>query len=144
MSKAVADSMIVLHRDRGDKRTGMYVTGRDIDEGEFEMEFANGLWTMTSDTCMPRQKSPERDLIVKCLTEAAPTPLSPKTVAEGTGLSHASVKVLMVKLYEQGEIERISFRSYTVNSVVSVNSSKKDEEKEQEEFDLALRSAHQE
>ena len=80
----------MLNRDA--KGTTLYGRGRDIEEIETAMRFDGGRWSVLGDADEVR-KSDERRKIVAALKQAKDE-LSPKAIADLTGMKAVNVRVL--------------------------------------------------
>jgi RecA-family ATPase len=105
-----ADAVLVLNRDA--KGTTLYGRGRDIEEIETAMRFDNGRWSVLGDGDEVR-KSDERRKIVAAL-KAAKDELSPKAIADLTGMKPVNVRVLLGKMVASGEVSQSRVGFYTV------------------------------
>src|SRR5262245_54896071 len=73
-----ADAVLVLRRGRNTRDAILAVTGRDIEERELSLTFAQGNWTLQGDAAEV-QRSQERQALMQMLRK--PPALSPKDVA---------------------------------------------------------------
>jgi RecA-family ATPase len=105
-----ADAVLVLNRDA--KGTTLYGRGRDIEEIETAMRFDGGRWSILGDADEVR-KSDERRKIVAALKQAKDE-LSPKAIADLTGMKAVNVRVLLGKMVASGEISQPRVGSYTL------------------------------
>jgi hypothetical protein len=120
-----ADSILIL--DRNTTGPTLYGRGRDMEEVEVALAFerSTGTWKLIGDA-VEVNRSDERNAIIAVLT-AADQPLSPKQIAERSGLGHASVKHLVRRLVTTGEITKSARGTYSsagnpVHPVHSVHS----------------------
>jgi hypothetical protein len=99
-----ADALLLLKRTRGDADGVLHVTGRDIDETRYALNFDPklGLWTAL-----------EGDPIQHIIHETRATILAhikthpgqgPKQIADATGLSHDLVKKTCPRMAEDGQL----------------------------------------
>jgi AAA domain len=105
-----ADAVLVLSRDA--KGTTLYGRGRDIEEIETAMRFDGGRWSVLGDADEVR-KSGERRRIITALKEAKDE-LSPKALADLTGMKAVNVRVLLGKMVASGDICQPRAGFYTV------------------------------
>ena len=105
-----ADAVLVLAR--GTKGTTLYGRGRDIEEIETAMRFDGGRWSILGDADDVR-KSDERRKIITTL-KAAKDELSPKALADLTGMKAVNVRVLLGKMVASGDICQPRVGFYTV------------------------------
>ncbi|GIH21477.1 AAA family ATPase [Rugosimonospora africana] len=87
-----ADATLVLRRPRGQADGVLYVTGRDVDEAEYALDFhpAAGAWTLLDGPPEDHALTDTRATIMRWLRGNGPA--GPKAIADGTGLNHDSVK----------------------------------------------------
>jgi hypothetical protein len=104
-----ADAVLVL--TRGKSGATLYGRGRDIEEIETAMSFEAGRWTVLGDAGEIR-KSDERRKIIAVLKESGE--LSPKAIADLTGLKAANVRVLLRKMVASGDINQPRVGFYSV------------------------------
>jgi hypothetical protein len=97
-----ADTIMVLNRDGDGPK--LYGRGRDIEEVEKALRFDAGRWTVLGDADDVKQ-SGQRRKIIEALT-AATAVMSPREIAEETGMPEANVKYLLRKMVEDGKIEK--------------------------------------
>lgn len=100
------DTVMVLDRKRQSHNAELMITGRDIDETQYPLEFNAdaGSWVITSDVEVKQVSvSQERTKILDFLGTHKAV-FTPKAVSEGTGLSHGSIKHLLRKLAATGQV----------------------------------------
>jgi RecA-family ATPase len=105
-----ADAVLVLAR--GKSGATLYGRGRDIEEIETAMSFEAGRWTVLGSADEVR-KSDERRKIIAALKEASGE-LTPKAIADQTGLKAANVRVLLRKMIASGDINQPRVGFYSV------------------------------
>ena len=105
---ACADTTLLLDRD-GNGIT-LYVRGRDVAERESALTFTGGLWNVTGEASDVRRSS-ERGNILAALEEAS-EPLSPKVIADVTGMGHGNIRRLLHSMMKAGEVRRSGRGSY--------------------------------
>lgn len=118
---AAADHILILDRDRDG--TTLYGRGRDVEEFDLALRFdpRRGLWTALGDKGEVN-RSDSRNAILAAL-KAAGEAMSPKAMADASGVGHAVVKHLVGRLVEAGDLIRVGAGSYTIpNAVHSVRS----------------------
>jgi hypothetical protein len=100
-----ADAVMVLARSRGSAQATLKVTGRDIEEGEYALDFAAdiGTWQMLDGPASDYERSPERRAILEVLR--AEEGLGPKAIADTAQLSHDVVKHLVRKMVDAGDLD---------------------------------------
>lgn len=89
---AAADAVLVLERSRGSADARLCVTGRDIEESEYAMQFnpAAGTWALLEGPAEEYEVSESRRRILVHLREYGPR--SPKQLADELGLDHDAVR----------------------------------------------------
>lgn len=112
------DANIVLARDRKSNVATMYVEGRDIERQEIDLKFDRETvsWCLTS----PIEKlSPERREIAELLerAKAANKTMSPKEIADTLGKKSESIRQLLLKMVDDGDIECIGRGAYTISKI---------------------------
>jgi hypothetical protein len=107
------DTVLVLHR------TGqgmvLFGKGRDIEEIEKAVTFDNEfcLWRVEGEATEVR-RSDERTKIVTALCDAR-EPMSPREVADETGLAYSNVRQLLVRMHKAGEVEKVKRGLYRLS-----------------------------
>jgi RecA-family ATPase len=116
------DTNIVLARDRKSNIATMYVEGRDVERQEIGLKFDRETvsWCLTSTI---EKLSPERREIVEVLHKAkeAGKTMSPKEIAEKLGKKGESIRQLLLKMADDGEIECLSRGVYTISDNINNN-----------------------
>lgn len=109
-----ADTTLVLARDS--QGTTLYGRGRDLEEIETAMRFdrTTGHWTALGEAPEVR-RSDSRKAVVAALL-AAGRPLSPREVADLTGLEHDNARQILTRMVESGEVERAGAGKYQAAS----------------------------
>ena len=110
--QGVADTTLVLTRNRGDGTAVLHVTGRDVHEQRLALEFRDGLWTLLGDAA-EHELGETRKLIVQVLREAG-EPLSPSEVAKALERNRVTVQRLMGTMHEQDQLWKAGKGKYTV------------------------------
>lgn len=101
-----ADTLMVMTRDPATGATILHVTGRDVEEQEFAMQFdpAHGLWTITG-SAEDARRSSGRNSILKAL-QAESGGMRPSAIAKSTGLNEWTVRSLIRRMLKAGEIRK--------------------------------------
>jgi hypothetical protein len=109
-----ADTTLVLSRDS--QGVTLYGRGRDIDEVETAMSFdrSTGHWTAMGAAPEVR-RSDSRKAIVTALSQAGRA-LSPREVADLTGLEHDNTRQLLTRMAAKGDVDRAGQGRYTAAS----------------------------
>jgi hypothetical protein len=101
-----ADATLLLRRPRNEADGTLNLTGRDVPENEFALNFddSSGRWTMLTDRPADEYRlNDTRAAILKCLRES-PKPLGPTAVATETGIALDNVKKTMQRMTDAGQI----------------------------------------
>jgi hypothetical protein len=87
-----ADAVLVLSRSRGSADAKLQITGRDVEEAEYAMQFASaqGAWSLLEGPADEYEVGETRRKILAYLRENAPA--TPKTIAEKLGIEYENVK----------------------------------------------------
>lgn len=106
-----ADGILVLENSRGN--TVLHVTGRDVEQAEYAIELDRQrlTWALLGPTAEVKSTR-DQQLIFDTLKES-PDALSPKEIAELTGLKVGSIKKVLIKFREDGSIHRTQHGKYT-------------------------------
>jgi RecA-family ATPase len=107
-----ADGIMLLIRPSGQANAELHITGRDVEETEFSMELDYDFlcWNIIGDTKVT-SKSNKQQIIMSCLKNSLFS-MSPKEVSEATELDHAYVKTNLIRLWNQGFIQKTEFGKY--------------------------------
>ena len=99
-----ADAVLVLNRSRTAADAVLSVTGRDVEEAEHALTFDPqlGSWRLVGDA-RTYALSPERRAIVDAVTEAGS--LRPKAIADASGVDYATVRHLVLKMADAGQLD---------------------------------------
>jgi hypothetical protein len=116
-----ADAIAVLKRSRGEADAVLYVTGRDVDEGEHAMKFhpALGAWELLDGPAIEHILEPTRAAIYKYLE--AHGDAAPKQISDGTGLDYENVKKTCRRMVEGGQLETDGAGRYRPLSLLSLD-----------------------
>jgi hypothetical protein len=113
-----ADTVLVL---AGDPRGGttLYGRGRDIEEIETAVQFDGlyGSWTILGSASEVRL-SDGRSEILGALRGTA-EPMSPREIADVTGLSSDSVRQMLTRMSRSGEVERKKRGQYSACDITN-------------------------
>lgn len=100
-----ADAILVLTRSRGSSDATVKITGRDVEEADHPLAFDSkiGTWTLLDGPASDYEVSDERRRIIAAVRE---TPgLSPKAIADASGVKHDVVKHLVRTMVDAGQLE---------------------------------------
>jgi hypothetical protein len=113
-----ADTILILKREPKDAFALLYVRGRDVPEAEIAMQFdeTTGKWLRLIGADDFR-RSKERNAIIRALLDLD-EPMTPAEIAEAIGKprgSNASVRMLLKKMRNAGDVVRHADGRYTAN-----------------------------
>jgi hypothetical protein len=122
-----ADGILSLKRERGKSDAVLTATGRDLEEDkELALKFDPilGSWAVLGDADEYRMSS-ERAAIANAIRDAA-SPLSPKEIAAATGKKDGTIRFLLFKMAQDGQVVAIGQGRYilptTANTANTANS----------------------
>jgi RecA-family ATPase len=106
------DTILVLKRDASSGAIVLHGRGRDLVEIEKAVEFDPDkcIWRIVGEASTVRRTS-ERASVLQAVDEAS-EPISPRDVADASGMKVANVKFLLRKLLEESAIERAGHGKY--------------------------------
>jgi RecA-family ATPase len=109
------DTNIVLNRNRKNYNATMFIEGRDVERQEIDLMFdpQTASWGITT---FIEQLNPERRVIVELLqkVKAENKTMSPKEIADATGKTGESVRQLLLKMTNSGEVMYVARGAYTI------------------------------
>jgi hypothetical protein len=105
-----ADSIMVL--DRAADGPKLYGRGRDVEEVEKALKFDGGKWSVLGNVDDVK-RSDERRKIIHTLGDYG-AKLSPKEIAEATGMKVNNVNHLLRKMVKAGEVAKDGYGTYSV------------------------------
>lgn len=106
-----ADSILVL--DRSTDGPKLYGRGRDVEEVEIALKFDGGRWSVLGKVDDVKRSS-ERRKILNALRDCG-SALSPKEIAEATGMKSNNVTHLLRKMVAAGEVKKDGYGTYSVS-----------------------------
>jgi RecA-family ATPase len=100
-----ADATLVLARDS--QGVTLYGRGRDIEEIETALSFdrSTGHWSILGAVADMR-RSDERTTVLQSLKDAS-EPMSPRDIADDTGMPYQNVRQLLVRMGKAGEVTKV-------------------------------------
>lgn len=127
-----ADTIAVIQRERNSPEGALHITSRDAMEGSYGVRFEGGAWTLDGGTLTEaaqalnnretREGTGGTMQRILAAVQGHPEGITPKQVAESTGLEKATVDVYIKRAHDAGRINRPSRGTYTpVSSVSSVS-----------------------
>jgi hypothetical protein len=136
-----ADAVLVLERSRGSADAKLQVTGRDVEEAEYAMQFnaADGAWTLLDGPAQDYELGETRRRILTHLREHGPS--APKTIADVLGLEHETVKKACQRMAADEQVGTDgsgTYYSLSLPSPVSPNQGQEGQEGQGLGEDLAL------
>lgn len=109
------DTNIVLSRDRKGNGAVMFIEGRDVERREIGLKFDRETvtWCLTSQI---DKMSPERRDIVELLQKSKESgkTMSPKEISDKLGKKGESIRQLLMKMADDGDVEYIGRGTYTI------------------------------
>ena len=108
-----ADGILVLERRRGQREGVLHVVGRDLEaDRDLALEWDDELtsWVLVGDAA-EQQVSAERRRILDTLREAS-EPLSPRDLADTTGIGYGAVRRLLWAMHKEALVERADRGQY--------------------------------
>lgn len=107
-----ADTLCGLFRSRGQADAVLHITGRDVDEQEIALQFEKptGIWTIMGDAA--QFNLTKQRLEVLEVIQNSKVPISPKDVAKQLSKENGSVRRLIVKLFNEGFLEKEAYGKY--------------------------------
>jgi hypothetical protein len=108
-----ADTLMVLRRERGHQDATLFVTGRDLDEQELALRWDGqyALWTALGDAAEVRLNN-ERAEVVQLLGKST-VALSPAEVADALGKNHGTIRGLLCRMHQDGQLTKLASGKYT-------------------------------
>jgi hypothetical protein len=100
-----ADAVLALTRSRGSADATLKVTGRDVQEAEYALNFAAdiGAWQILDGLASDYEQSKQRRQIMTTVRDVPG--VGPKQIADTTGLSHDVVKHLVRKMVDADQLD---------------------------------------
>lgn len=108
-----ADAILVLARSRGNADAVLKVTGRDIEEAEYALDFdaPTGTWKLLDGPASDYELSDTRRRILELLrTDGA---MTPKHVADALDIPHETAKKTCRRMSETGQIDTDGSGTYS-------------------------------
>jgi len=101
-----ADAMLVIDRKKNGRETTLHLTGRDVEQEEFAMEWDANIrtWALLGKAEEVEQNS-ARDSILNFLRNNSES-FAPKDLAEELELNDATVRSTLRRLYDEGVVTR--------------------------------------
>jgi hypothetical protein len=114
-----ADAVLVLQRLRGSADAKLLITGRDVEEAEYAMEFlpAKGSWALLEGPALEYELGETRRRILAHLRENGAA--TPKVIAEALRLDHENVKKACQRMANDEQVATDGSGAYSYLSLVS-------------------------
>lgn len=128
-----ADTVLVLQRDRSSADAELHVVGRDMEERELALQFDSTTltWDVLGDASEYRGGQRRKQILDLLKDTDEDEALSPKDIADATGISYGLVKRLMPEMRRDGLVVSPERGRYTHSPSSSTPSTKeKDNNKE--------------
>jgi hypothetical protein len=115
-----ADAVLVLQRSRGAAEATLRMTGRDIHEASYALDFDAGIgtWKLLDDPPDVLALGDTRRQILRCVTEHGP--LTPKAIAEAVAASYELVKKTCQRMAEDDQLTTDGTGRYSPSHVSAV------------------------
>jgi hypothetical protein len=110
-----ADTVLALGRDRGAADACLSITGRDVREEELALQSDNGVWSCLGAAEQVRMHDTTQR-IMEALPMAGSEGLSPKAVAEVSGLNRELARKTLLRMFNRGLIASTAGK-YTRRSI---------------------------
>jgi hypothetical protein len=112
-----ADAVLVLTRSRGSATAVLKLTGRDVEEAEHALDFdpTTGTWRMLDGPASDYEVSDERRSILTALRDEPG--LGPKAIALASGVGYDTVKHLVRRMVDDGQLDTNGAGHYMVPTV---------------------------
>jgi len=109
-----ADTIAVLTRKRGQADAFLYITGRDIEETEFALNFNTDFvrWQILGDG-KEFKTSDSRYQILQHLRQTG-SPQSPKEIAQALSKNDSTVRVMLSKMLKEGQLTQPAEGKYYI------------------------------
>jgi hypothetical protein len=100
-----ADAVLVLRRARGKADAELHITGRDVEEAEYALDFdpRYGTWQLLDGPASDYTLGDTRKAILDHLRTV--TAGTPKAIAEALGLDHNAVKQRLWRMAKDGQLD---------------------------------------
>lgn len=115
--QGAADGIAVISRNRGQHEAKLTVTGRDVQEAEFTMQFDKNscVWEIVSENDVIAG-SDERQELLEMMKEAFPQGANPRMVRDMKGGSLDAIRQLMYRMSRQGQLRRLESGLYVTSN----------------------------
>jgi replicative DNA helicase len=112
-----ADGLLLLIRDAGDFIGELRVTGRDMESNEYAMKFNPDIltWNILGDAS-ELQSTDKKQILFDTIKNHG-EPMSPKEIAEKSGIYDGYVKRMLPYLVKEGAVIKVSRGVYRYNDV---------------------------
>jgi replicative DNA helicase len=109
-----ADAMMAIERKRKSNEATLHITGRDVGEEQFAMEWDGNIksWALLGDADAVEADS-TRNAIIRILQNESDS-LSPQELADETDRNYATVRVVLRELVNEGRIMKVGRGKYCI------------------------------
>ena len=100
-----ADAVLVLSRSRGKSDATLRITGRDVEEADYALDFApdRGLWTLLDGPAADYELGDTRRSILRLLRDQGP--MTPKQIGEALGIEANTAKLTAWRMSNDGQLD---------------------------------------
>ncbi|MGX7952432.1 AAA family ATPase [Tsuneonella sp. HG249] len=114
-----ADTVLVLKREAGTQQPVLYGRGRDLEEVETAIQFdkETGLWSIIGAAWLVADTIERRE--IQQVLGRAVDPMSPTEIGERLGKTRQNISKMLAKMYDEGQVEKVSTGRYVLVSPVS-------------------------
>lgn len=113
-----SDAVLILERGRREADAVLHITGRDVTESRLALQFDAGRWKFLGDV----EDVAISDTRRKILNALADGPLTPKEIADATGITHGNARAILGKMQSDQQVIRGEDHKYAALTGNSVNS----------------------
>lgn len=114
-----SDSVLVLKKDSGSQQPVLYGRGRDLEEVETALQFdkETGTWQILGAAWQVADTIERRE--IQQVLGRSVDPMSPTEIGERLGKSRQNISKMLAKMYDEGQVEKVSTGRYVLVSPVS-------------------------
>lgn len=112
-----ADAVLVLRRSRGKAAAELHVTGRDVEEAEYALDFDPrfGIWQMLDGPASDYSLGDTRRAILDYLRKASTG--TPKQIADALGLNYETAKKTCKRMFDDDQLDTDGSGVYFLTSL---------------------------
>lgn len=114
-----ADGVLVLKKDSGSQQPVLYGRGRDLEEIETALQFdgETGTWSILGAAWLVADTMERRE--IQQVLGRSVDPMTPTEIGERLGKSRQNISKMLAKMYDEGQVEKVSTGRYVLVSPVS-------------------------